>query len=192
VNPDELALTKRLIRHLEKQANGDHPETLHPTDPGKTAGLELIAAGTRIYFDADDALHRAHDYGGRGYAGGNQAEGRGKGGHTSPTESAATLDHSMPGIPDDFTAAGQQLRRSLTDATGMAGKAKRQAERIMSTAPPKTEADKAKCRTIECGDLDVKAGHCATCFEWRRTHDGREVPAAVIEARRHGRTLTEA
>lgn len=195
MNPTDLADALQLLRSLDRN-RADKPDVLNPQDPGKLTGLALIAAGARIYFDADQALERAHDYGGRGYAGGGGTEGRGKGGHTSPTEQAANLDSSMPGVTDDFTRQGDELRSTLIEARGHAIDARRRAHDLLTSAPPKSEADEARCAeyaTGGCEDFAVKDRRCGACYEWMRTNPGEShVPKSVIEGRRQRRALAEA
>lgn len=176
---DLPALLRKIARHLEQK-----PANLRPTTPGAQAGLQLIASGTKIFLDTDTALSRARDFGGRGYAGGTTAEGRGSGGHSSPTEAAATH-------PDGFTQAGDELRAVLTEATGLAKDAARRTDTLLTSTPPLTEKEAARCTewVRGCPDLATKAGRCAADYEYIRRTGASHVPEHVITERRRSARL---
>lgn len=177
MNTNTSSLMRRVAKHLDRDPDNARPRA---DEPGRQAGLALIEAGLVLYFDTDPALARARDFGGRGYAGGSTAEGRGKGGHSSPTEAAAFT-------ADGFAVEGDELRAVLVEARGTAVDAVKRTKRLLSTAPPVTEKEGALCLSgpFGCGDLAVKDGYCQRCYDYRRRHpDEHHVPESEFSARR--------
>lgn len=153
---------RQLARYLEQPTDArpaDAPPALEPEC------IELARSLVTVFLDGPEALRRARDYGGRGYAGGGRAEGTGKGGHSSPTERAALTDR-----PDDFTLAGHQVLTKTTDATAALNVAARTIRQLLTTAPAQTQVDEARCTTIGCTDLEVTKRRCRWCYDFVRRH----------------------
>lgn len=171
---------RQLAKYIERPdeaRQADAPPALEPE------AVELAGSLITVFLDGPAALQRARDFGGRGYAGGGGGEGSGKGGHTSPTETAALSDRA-----DDFTQAGHTILAKTTEATAALNVAARTIRQLLATAPPVSDVEGARCKVPECTDLAVKDGFCSTDYQYvRRT--GTMPTAEVLRARRAERRL---
>lgn len=170
---------RKLARYLEQ------PNTTRPADAPpdlEPEAIELIDATLTIFFEGPTALRRARDYGGRGHAGGGQPEGRGKGGHSSPTEQAALNDRA-----DNFTQAGDTVLAKTTQATAAANVAAHTIRQLLTSAPPVADVD--RCKTPDCDDIDGKDGYCLACHRYVN-RNGHMPDAETLRARRSERRLS--
>lgn len=173
---------RQLARYLEQPTEprqADAPPALEPEC------YELAGSLVTVFLDGPEALRRARDYGGHGYAGGGRGEGSGKGGHSSPTERAALTDR-----PDDFTHAGNQILAKTTEATAALNVAARTIRQLLDTAPPVSDIDGARCKVPECDDLAVKDGFCETDYQWVRRHGAMPSKDDLTARRRKRRMVT--
>lgn len=178
MNTDHIADTRKLLRTLDK-----NPALMTPdaSEPAKRAALTLIETALVLWYDGHEALERAADYGGYGYAGSGGGEGHGKGGHSSPTERAALSNRT-----DDFTADGAELKALMSETQGQAKILARKVRLLLHTAPKESETAAHRCKVPGCDFPEDKEGYCSTDYQYVR-RNGHMPSEAVMKARRQAR-----